>query len=142
MSGKKDLRELLAHEAELFEEQKDVRKKGGYVRPLPPRTPSQIYTVRVPVDRVEELRRLADARGVRPSVLVRQWLLEKLDEESRREIGEPAEFRAELLGVRRDLDRLITGLETEQPSRQKTTEKAQPRRKSAKTRDRGRRARD
>ncbi|HEX7373939.1 MAG TPA: hypothetical protein VF277_03135 [Steroidobacteraceae bacterium] len=38
-----------------------------------------VYGLRLPSDRIEQLRRVAAARGVEPSVLARAWLLEKLD---------------------------------------------------------------
>lgn len=38
-----------------------------------------VYGLRLPPDRIEQLRRVASARGIEPSVLARAWLLEKLD---------------------------------------------------------------
>ena len=46
------------------------------------RVASQVYSVRVPVDRLEDLRQLAAARGEAPTALMRQWVLERLDEET------------------------------------------------------------
>jgi hypothetical protein len=48
--------------------------------PRPPREPFQVYSVRVPADRIEEIRRLAAHRGEQPSVLMRTWVIEKLDQ--------------------------------------------------------------
>ncbi|MGH3545399.1 MAG: hypothetical protein ACRDPW_05690 [Mycobacteriales bacterium] len=38
-----------------------------------------VYGLRLPKDRIEQLRRLAAARGVEPSVLARQWVIDGLD---------------------------------------------------------------
>jgi phage terminase small subunit len=43
---------------------------------------SQVYSVRIPVDRIAQLRRLAETRGVAPTALLRQFVLERLDIES------------------------------------------------------------
>jgi len=42
-------------------------------------SPHQVYGLRLPPERIEQLRRLAQARGVEPSVLVRQWVIDALD---------------------------------------------------------------
>lgn len=38
-----------------------------------------MYGLRLPDERIEQLRRLAEARGVEPSALVRQWVIDHLD---------------------------------------------------------------
>jgi len=38
-----------------------------------------VYSVRIPVDRIEELRQLAIERGVPPTTLIRTWVLAHLD---------------------------------------------------------------
>ncbi|MGH4019305.1 MAG: hypothetical protein ACRDT0_08730 [Pseudonocardiaceae bacterium] len=38
-----------------------------------------VYGLRLPAERIEQLRRIADARGVEPSVLARQWVIDRLD---------------------------------------------------------------
>lgn len=43
---------------------------------------SQVYSVRIPVDKLEELRSLAEARGVQPTALMRQFVLERLEIEA------------------------------------------------------------
>lgn len=53
-----------------------------YARIAAARTPSQVYSVRIPVDRLEELRTLALERGMQPTALIRRWVLERLDGES------------------------------------------------------------
>jgi len=78
-----DIKGLLAREAEEAEER---RERGGDDAPLyrsmrPPRNPAQVYSVRMPVERLGVLRRVADERGMTPSALLRQWVLERLDQE-------------------------------------------------------------
>jgi aryl-alcohol dehydrogenase-like predicted oxidoreductase len=53
-----------------------------------------VYGLRLPVERIEQLQRLAQARGIEPSVLARQWVIDQLD---RAESGtpEPGEARWE-----------------------------------------------
>lgn len=80
MSEKQDLESILSEEAELFEAVRDTPPKAS-TRIRPASGPSQIYSLRIPVDRIEELRVVAKGRGTTPSALVRQWILEKLDEE-------------------------------------------------------------
>ncbi|MBN6036538.1 hypothetical protein [Amycolatopsis sp. 195334CR] len=48
-------------------------------RPEPSKGPSEVYSVRLPVERLEELRSLADRRGVPPTALIRNWVLAQLD---------------------------------------------------------------
>ncbi|RSM45513.1 hypothetical protein DMA12_13705 [Amycolatopsis balhimycina DSM 5908] len=45
----------------------------------PSKSPTAVYSVRIPVDRIEELRRLATERGVQPTALIRAWVLAQLD---------------------------------------------------------------
>jgi hypothetical protein len=45
------------------------------------RTPSQVYSIRVPVERLEEIRRLAETRGIAPTGMLREWVLAQLDRE-------------------------------------------------------------
>lgn len=40
---------------------------------------SVVYGLRLPADRIEQLQRLAEARGIEPSALVRQWIIAQLD---------------------------------------------------------------
>lgn len=40
---------------------------------------SVVYGLRLPPERVEQLQRLATARGIEPSALVRQWIVAQLD---------------------------------------------------------------
>lgn len=45
----------------------------------PTTSPTAVYSVRIPVDRIEELRQLAAERGVQPTALIRVWVLAQLD---------------------------------------------------------------
>lgn len=47
----------------------------------PATSPTAVYSVRIPVDRIEELRKLAAERGVQPTALIRAWVLAQLDAE-------------------------------------------------------------
>lgn len=67
----------IAAEAEHAEETRDVElnyqrrhSAGG----------SRVYGLRLPVERIEQLRRVAQARGIDPSTLARQWVIAHLDE--------------------------------------------------------------
>ncbi len=42
---------------------------------------SHVYTVRMPADRLAELREVAERFGEQPSTLMRRWVLERLDDE-------------------------------------------------------------
>jgi hypothetical protein len=46
---------------------------------------SQVYTVRMPADRLAELRAVADQTDEQPSALMRRWVLERLDDERTRQ---------------------------------------------------------
>jgi hypothetical protein len=45
----------------------------------PAKSPTAVYSVRIPVDRIEELRQLAAERDVQPTALIRTWVLAQLD---------------------------------------------------------------
>lgn len=47
---------------------------------------SQVYSIRVPVERLEQVRRLANERGIPPTAMLRQWVLMQLDAELGAEI--------------------------------------------------------
>jgi hypothetical protein len=75
----KDIPELLAAEAEEAERHADEEDHGpSYRRRHPPRDPAQVYSLRIPVGQLEELRELAAGKGVTPSALMRQWVLERM----------------------------------------------------------------
>jgi hypothetical protein len=90
---------MLAREAEeaearaAAEDRGEVQPMGGQRARRQASEASQVYTVRIPVDRLEELRRVAEHRGEAPSALLRRWALERLDAELGRdslpgEVGE------------------------------------------------------
>lgn len=74
-----ELRDKIDAEAEAFEQATEAA--ADYVRHRrPAQSPSMVYTVRIPADRIEELREVAEARGVAPTALMRGWVLAQLDE--------------------------------------------------------------
>ncbi|MDP8928576.1 MAG: hypothetical protein M3O70_08395 [Actinomycetota bacterium] len=84
-----DIPRLLQEEAELAEKERHVER--SYVRPRAPESPSQVYSLRIPVERLEQLRQLAAARDEAPTTMMRRWVLERLDRELARAIRrEPA----------------------------------------------------
>jgi len=82
----RELLEKIAAEAEHAEATRDIelpyRRRAGGTHP--------VYGLRLPTERIEQLRRLAEARGVEPSVLARQWVIDQLDaaEQARDQAGE------------------------------------------------------
>ena len=62
-------------------EDEDDEDASDYHRPAPPTEPSQVYSVRIPLERLEALRLVASRKSVRPSTLMRQWVIERLDNE-------------------------------------------------------------
>ncbi len=47
-----------------------------------PQSPSQVYSIRIPMEHLARLRAVADERGEAPSALMRQWVIDRLDDES------------------------------------------------------------
>ncbi|WP_034263967.1 hypothetical protein [Actinospica robiniae] len=86
------LRELLhAEAAAALDDDLDDEASTGAVDPAPDagrraatalRPRSQVYSIRVPVERLEQVRRLAAERGVAPTVMLREWVLNRLDLET------------------------------------------------------------
>jgi hypothetical protein len=62
--------------------------EGPLEAPAPPRQPSQVYSVRLPVEELESLRRLAADLNLQPSTLIREWVLERLGLETGRHTGQ------------------------------------------------------
>jgi aryl-alcohol dehydrogenase-like predicted oxidoreductase len=100
--GDDEIGEMLAAEAEAGEEHRDAA--AGYVRSRtrPRREPAQVYSLRIPVQRLTELREVAEKHGVEPSVLMRQWVLDRLDAE--RDATSTETVRAKLERARRLLE--------------------------------------
>lgn len=70
------LRHSIAAEAEHAEASRDAelpyrRREGHRTHP--------VYGLRLPADRIDQLRSIAEDRGVEPSVLARQWVINQLD---------------------------------------------------------------
>lgn len=82
------IRDMLAREAAEAKAVADAEVRGerspapGQRARRQPGEASQVYSVRIPVDRLAQLRQLADERGVAPTVLLRQFVLERLDQET------------------------------------------------------------
>jgi hypothetical protein len=106
----KDIAELLAAEAEEAERHADEDDHGpSYRRRHPPRDPAQVYSLRIPVAQLEELRQLAANKGVTPSALMREWVLERVAAEK---AGMPDAMRVwerlrEVLGGLEDAQRRL-----------------------------------
>jgi chemotaxis protein histidine kinase CheA len=81
-------REFLAREA--AEAESAAREQAAGERPPAPGArgraaasdASQVYSIRIPVNRLEQLRQLAAERAVAPTALMRQFVLERLDREA------------------------------------------------------------
>src|ERR1700722_954383 len=82
MTGKSE-QEIVAEAEEEFERRAAADDPAGFVPHVrPPRARAQVYSVRIPPDALAALRRLAEARGQLPSVLIRAWVLERLRQET------------------------------------------------------------
>lgn len=81
------IRDMLAREAAEAEAAADAREmegrpeRGGQRARALASDASQVYSVRIPVERLEQLRQMAETRGVQPTVLMRQFVLERIDRE-------------------------------------------------------------
>lgn len=71
-----ELSDKLAAEADHAEATRDADLPYQRRRPSSGQT---VYGLRLPTERLSQLRRIAAARGVEPSVLARRWLTEQLD---------------------------------------------------------------
>jgi len=89
-SSSGQLQEKIAAEAEQAEATLDAELP--YRRRKSKR--SSVYRLRLPDERIEQVRRHAEARGIEPSALVRQWVIEHLDD-SEQAIGGPERRMAE-----------------------------------------------
>lgn len=86
----RNVEEILAQETEASEAGKDL--DAAYVRNRNRgKDPSQVYSVRMPVDRLEELRVLAERSHMTPSALMRRLAIEGLDRAANvtSHVGEP-----------------------------------------------------
>jgi aryl-alcohol dehydrogenase-like predicted oxidoreductase len=78
---RENISDVLAKEAEEAEQRRDEPTRLVR-RARPAREPAQVYSVRMPVDRIEQLRQVAERMGVSPTTLMRAWVLERLDNET------------------------------------------------------------
>lgn len=98
MAGRTE-EQIIAEGDEDFERRSAADDPGGFVaHKRPPRDRARVYSVRIPSEALETLRRLAAVRGQLPSVLIRSWVLERLRQET---TGE------ELLVSREELARIV-----------------------------------
>lgn len=87
-----DLQRRLAEETEASEAGRDL--DAVYTRNTQPaKEPSQVYSLRLPVERIEEIRSLAAQNFTQPTSLIRRWVLERLDDELVRREGDVATRR-------------------------------------------------
>jgi len=101
--------ELLAREAEAAE-RVESEHRGSYVRSRrAPKDPSQVYSLRIPLDRLELVRQLATKQRTTPAALLRSWVLERVEEEAPAE--KPAAGNALSNGQRRKAIELVRQLE-------------------------------
>ncbi len=75
-------------EAEAREQEEE--REAVYRRPQRPRDPAQVYSVRVPADRLEQLREIAQRDGVSTSALVRRLVIDGIE----RRLGDRNEIDA------------------------------------------------
>ena len=80
-----NIREVLAREAAEAEARAEAEERGEVTPPRGQRgrrratDPSQVYSVRIPVSKLQRLRELAEQQGVQPTALIREWIIERLD---------------------------------------------------------------
>lgn len=68
--------------------------------------PSQVYSVRIPVEQIDRLRSRAEERGIGATVLMRQWVLERLTAEDMAE-SSPEQRLVDLLAEVAHLAELV-----------------------------------
>ena len=76
-----DVSKLLAEEAAASEAAANVETPMVRNR-VKAKEPSQVYSLRIPMDRLQELRRRAEQQHVAPTVLMRRWILDRLEAEA------------------------------------------------------------
>lgn len=80
----KDIRKKLEEVAELAERTKDERLRRFGRPPKPEGEVGQVYSIRIPVAQIAELEGVAAARGEPPRTMLREWVLERLEDEARK----------------------------------------------------------
>jgi hypothetical protein len=91
------VRDMLAREAAEAEARASAEERGE-IAPTPGQRgrkraadPSQVYAVRIPVSRLHRLQQVAASLNVQPTALIRQWVIERLDELDRGSKSRPDE---------------------------------------------------
>jgi hypothetical protein len=87
-----------------------VNEGESATAPVSQRPRSQVYSIRVPVERLEQVRRLARERGVAPTVMLRDWVLRQLDSEVSRTSGSSGSSGQEATPADREDERLDAAL--------------------------------
>ena len=82
MTEERNIKNILAEVAAQAEESRDEITKM-YRSNRPATQPSQVYSIRIPVSRLGRIRALATKYGMAPTVMLRTWILERLDAEER-----------------------------------------------------------
>jgi len=76
---------LRADAAAVIDDDIDDEQDGLSAQDEPPRASqrprSQVYSIRVPVERLEQVRAIAKERGIAPTAMLRDWVLQQLDAE-------------------------------------------------------------
>ncbi len=99
------IRQSLAREAREAQARRE-EAPGKMFRSRGSSAASNVYTLRMPADRLAELRDLAENQHEQPSVLMRRWVLERLDSE-RVHQSDIADVRQMLSRALHKLDHLV-----------------------------------
>jgi hypothetical protein len=98
------VQDILAREAAEAEARANAEERGE-IAPTPGQRgrkraadPSQVYAVRIPVSRLRRLQEVAASLNVQPTALIRQWVIERLDELDRGGISRPDEPQPSVSG--------------------------------------------
>jgi hypothetical protein len=78
MTTRKRNREM-AEAIERAEEEEALEESRSYVRPRPAKEPSQVYSLRIPVGCLTQLKTYAAENGVTPSEVVRKLIVDNLE---------------------------------------------------------------
>ncbi|MQA26802.1 MAG: hypothetical protein GEU94_15365 [Micromonosporaceae bacterium] len=79
MNATNDIANLLAEEAEAAEAGRDLPYSKVHRVRRQTDDPAQVFSVRIPKSRMDELRRIAHEQHTTPGALMRSWVLERLD---------------------------------------------------------------
>lgn len=99
------IRETLAEEATEAEGRQDEAPAQMHRARRAAGGTNHVYTVRMPAERLAELRAVADRVGEQPSALMRRWVLERLDHEHAHQ-PDLAEVRRTLSDALHTLDQI------------------------------------